>query len=527
MTEISQIHDFAMKWIDKFRDPEINYIELVDHYMADDCAALGFEMDCGHAFQCAYGKAISNYEELDKIIADVTDISLLGSAIYSRWRYFNHWAYDGAEILEVKNRSWFILALSRLALLTGENSIIFNGIPKKMRLVSNNICYGPCPAPEDEVEQHLTINAEGRVWFSAYVFGDISGTYTKARSSKFSIGKAGASELLSKVSSYFSGEYNEVSKTDIGDWVLELTNTDEKTYQFRGSLCNNFEVDGIDLSDLIRDTLDLQDLYVFDGNHKPDMINKIVLDYHRLNKIKPREMPEGAAWEFLTWDYTEQLTIDRETETIEHIQNIGTGCKVSHKYQIEDGIESLLDGLDADGLFGSIAGPLNDVVETPDESRDYRITIDFKKKPQRVLTGTFDKNGLPDDFGEFADAVLDFICFYGLGEILDSSVYGEAKRRISDYIYCSVIFEEGQKSYYYLTEDDSIEVGDFVIVPAGKDNHEAIVEIVNIEYFPKSDTPFPIEKTKHIIRKCTDEELLCIENKNNENLVDYDLENRT
>ena len=49
MPDMKQIHDFAVKWCDKFRDQNINYIDLVDHFMADDCAALGFEMDCGHA----------------------------------------------------------------------------------------------------------------------------------------------------------------------------------------------------------------------------------------------------------------------------------------------------------------------------------------------------------------------------------------------------------------------------------------------------------------------------------------------
>ena len=46
--------------------------------------------------------------------------------------------------------------------------------------------------------------------------------------------------------------------------------------------------------------------------------------------------------------------------------------------------------------------------------------------------------------------------------------------------FCSVTFDEGYKSYYYLTEDDSIEIGDFVLVPAGKDNHEAVVEAVRV-----------------------------------------------
>ena len=37
--DMKQIHDFAVKWCDKFRAQNINYIDLVDHFMADDCAA--------------------------------------------------------------------------------------------------------------------------------------------------------------------------------------------------------------------------------------------------------------------------------------------------------------------------------------------------------------------------------------------------------------------------------------------------------------------------------------------------------
>ena len=165
-----------------------------------------------------------------------------------------------------------------------------------------------------------------------------------------------------------------------------------------------------------------------------------------------------------------------------------------------------MDVFDAEDLFGNIVGNPDDIIENPNETKDYKITIDYKKTPQKVIAGSFDKNGLPDDFEEFADAVFDFIRFYGWGEILDPSVYGKVKRRTTDYIYCSVVFEEGQKSYYYLTEDDSIKIGDFVLVPAGKDNREVVVEVVNIEYFSEDNVPLPIEKTKRIIRKCMDED---------------------
>lgn len=48
MADIRKTHDFAVKWLDKFRGRNINYIELVDHFMADDCATLGFNMDKCH-----------------------------------------------------------------------------------------------------------------------------------------------------------------------------------------------------------------------------------------------------------------------------------------------------------------------------------------------------------------------------------------------------------------------------------------------------------------------------------------------
>lgn len=205
----------------------------------------------------------------------------------------------------------------------------------------------------------------------------------------FKIEKAATDKLFVAIAAYFGNEYTEIFATDIGDWVMELTNTEGIAYKFSGSLCADFDYEGTDLSDLVRDTVGMDDLYVFDGNCKPDVINKITLDYHRVTKIKPDQKPEGAEWEFVTWDYTERLIIDRTTETLEHIQNIGTGCKVSRKYEIEGGIESLLENFDAEDLFTHIEGNPDDVIDTPNETKDYTITIEYKKTravPLRVAT---------------------------------------------------------------------------------------------------------------------------------------------
>lgn len=55
-----------------------------------------------------------------------------------------------------------------------------------------------------------------------------------------------------------------------------------------------------------------------------------------------------------------------------------------------------------------------------------------------------------------------------------------------------------------LTLIHSIEVGDSVMVPAGIDDHLAMVKVVNIGYFKEEDVPFPMNKIKKIVRKAAD-----------------------
>lgn len=500
-----EIHSFAVKWFNLFRNAKATFHEVEDPTFADECSALNFQMDCGAAFEKAYpgSKAFYNHKALDQIIDGSTDIPLLGSAIFSRWCYFTHWAGPGEDILSVENRSWFITALGRLERLTADSDgspFIFEGTPQKLRLISNNICYGPCPQPNDEVEQHLSITADGRVPFSAYAYGN-GGKYTRIRTKNFKIDTQKAAYVLNRIGDYFLDEYEVSFVTDVGDWDMTLTNEKNVPYHFRGALCSEC-LEALDnISNIIRFTLDMPELLVFDGCANSDRIERISIDYHRITKIKPGVIPEGATWDYVIWDYSEHLSLDRKTETLEHIQNIASGCQVSRKYHVEDGITSLLDDLDAEAFFSHTEGNPPDVICNPLETKDYRITIDYLYGEQRVLTGSFDKNGLPDDFSDFAETIFDFMCFYGMGEILDPSVHSKALRKQTDYIFCNVQFDEYGKTYCYLTDDDTLEVGDYVTVPVGKDAHESVAKIESIEYHPAEDAPFPLDRIKKIIRK--------------------------
>lgn len=119
-SEKQQIRTFAEKWADLYADPTVSNYVLTDIPMSDECRALGFEMDCGQRFCKTYGEeAFNDVEVLKRILSDVTDIQLLGSAVHSKWRYHNHWAYSTSELSEPGAREWFVVALKQLTLLAG------------------------------------------------------------------------------------------------------------------------------------------------------------------------------------------------------------------------------------------------------------------------------------------------------------------------------------------------------------------------------------------------------------------------
>ena len=383
----------------------------------------------------------------------------------------------------------------------------------KIRIVSNNVSYGPCPKLNDEVEQHLTITSCGQVCFSVYSYGDGVEPYKLSRMNNYSISHNDAERILSAIGDYFSKNYELLLVTDIGCWDMIITNTDGIEYAFNGSLCCDFDMNGIDLSDLIRDTLGMQDLFLFDGNNKPDRIEKLTIKYHRVTKIKMKQ-PINEDMDYCIWDYSENLIIDRTTETLEHIQNIGTGCIVSRKYYIQDGIASLLDDIYDDYLFEDITEEDSSEIPESLETKQYELGVNFQKRTQFMRSGTYYKNDLPNDWAEMMEHIFDFISFYGNGEILNPSVYLKNKRTRDDYIFCSVEFEGSGRSYYYLTDDESIEVGDVVVVPVGNHGHTLEAEVMEIEYFQENDVPFPLDKIKTVLNKCIDydEDFSCNDN---------------
>ena len=494
------IYAFAKYYFNIYRNPKASNFQVEEGF-ADKCFSLGFQMDSGNSFCERYPHAFNDAEELDKIIEEIDDPQFLGTAIFSQWRYITHWSYC-SHPLDPEYRPWFICAFGRLMAITAEDNappFVFFGNVKKVKIHSNNICFGYCPKEDDEIEQHLTITEDGRVWLTRYAikenlnFAD----YKKTEQKQFRIEPEKAKFLLLKFTKYFRDEYEISFATDVGSFEMWIDDDEGKKAYFIGPLISKFVVDGYDLSQLVRDTLNDQSLLVFDGNNYEE-IKRITIDYRFTSVIIPADNSIDIKWE-----YKDHLVIDRQTETIEDTLQLAEQCDVTRKYHIAEGVSSFLDDYDIETLFTEFYEPEVDVLPSPEGTAEYEVKVEFYRQEPRIISGKYDKQGLPKDWPEFIESLYNFISFYGFGEMFDKKQYEKTYRKKNDYIFLSVKFGDYGKPYYYLTDDDSIQVGEQVVVPVGDEGAERIVRVSKKQYFQADNVPMSLEQVKSIIGRFT------------------------
>lgn len=103
------IKEFVEKW-----QPLLTHWSgaMENPQFAEDCRALGFNIDCDKSLARMYpDKNVFQATTLKKIIGEVNDSILLGSAIFARWRYLTHWL-DGSPPDDTEE--WFTIAFERL-----------------------------------------------------------------------------------------------------------------------------------------------------------------------------------------------------------------------------------------------------------------------------------------------------------------------------------------------------------------------------------------------------------------------------
>ena len=71
---------------------------------------------------------------------------------------------------------------------------------------------------------------------------------------------------------------------------------------------------------------------------------------------------------------------------------------------------------------------------------------------------------------------------------------------------CNVVFPESNREYSYSVNRLGLVPGDIVIVPVGEDNKLTVAKVISVDEYTAATAPYPIEKTKLVVRKATSSE---------------------
>lgn len=369
----------------------------------------------------------------------------------------------------------------------------FKGKVKKIRIFSQAPNYFSCIDMDKYARQKLVIKKNGTVKFFEYKYLYRNNPKKAVKKEKFKIEKDIAKNILDAIGELFCCDFF-VSTGKETLFKIEITTDENEVYTF----AYDYEYRFREISDFIRNVLNLENLYLMDGNLNLDIVDRIVFEYE---KIVSQDVYEFGVDDTMESIYRERIVLDRNLRTLEYVCS-GEMYNISHKYYMHDEICDFLDSFNANELFACIERNKEDVIDSAFEEKNYKITVDYREKGQKIIEGTFDKKSLPKDYPMFIERISKLIKFYNMGEIFDSSNYGRVRRGKGEYIFCSVVFSENSKSYYYMTDDETIKIGDYVLVPVGETNEEKRVKVVNVEYFTSENAPYPVNRTKKIIEKC-------------------------
>ncbi len=254
-----KIYAFASKWLDLYKSDDTPNWKLESSEFAEECRSLGFEMDSGKAFEDAYRCVTVSNEVMRNVCRMVTDIDLLGSGIFSQWRYWTHWGQR--DLTEPDIREWFCYGLSRMVALSVFP--IFEGEIDKIVLESEESRFF-VPPFGSQISQRVTMHSNGKMALTRYYIGPDFEEGDNRKMNRYS--NKPTKKVMEYIADYFREYHEQYVIRDAGIWNIELTNTDGEIWCYSGSFCGGeVKAHFTDVSDFARRTLGIRDLWMFDG----------------------------------------------------------------------------------------------------------------------------------------------------------------------------------------------------------------------------------------------------------------------
>lgn len=363
----------------------------------------------------------------------------------------------------------------------------FHGALEKIRIRSCRVADLSLPGFDEK--QLLEITRDGTAKLTQK-------TPEGTKKAKTRISQADTDYIFAAFSETFANYRRERIPSVSGHWRVRLLTDDDEVYFYHGANGQDYRYHDESLTDILRQRTGMPEL--FGLCVKAETKNKVKSIEISLEQTAADEVKDQYVNEYgiCIHDTNEWLLVSSEG-TITYNRRIARVGRVSLQYELKDKVAEFLKVYDDQSVFSHPKGHSPDTVQ--DEVRKtYRIVVTRDSGDTSVLEGSFDKDGLPDNWPDFVGRLTDFFQGQSLGMLFDSRVYSKVLRKCNEVAFCGVDIDGVVRTRYYRCGDEICEE-DTVVVPTPMKHTMAIGRVVEIRNYPKDQIPKDMARVQEIL----------------------------
>lgn len=363
----------------------------------------------------------------------------------------------------------------------------FHGALEKIRIRSCRVADPSLPGFDEK--QLLEITQDGTAKLTQK-------TPEGTKKAKARISQADADYIFAAFSETFANYRRERIPSVSGHWRARLLTDDNEVYFYHGANGQDYRYHDESLTDILRQRTGMPEL--FGLNVKTETKSKvksieISLEQTAADKVKDRYANECG---ICIHDTNEWLLISSQG-SITYNRRVANMGRVSLQYELKDKVAEFLKLYENQDVFSRPKGNPADAVQD-DVRKTYRIVVTRDDGDTSALEGSFDKDGLPDNWADFVGRLKDFFQGQSLGMLFDSRVYSKVLRKSNEVTFCGVDIDGAVGTRYYRCGDEICE-SDTVVVPTPMKHTMAIGRVVEIRHCPKDQIPKDMARVQEVL----------------------------
>lgn len=282
-----------------------------------------------------------------------------------------------------------------------------------------------------------------------------------------------------------------------GFWKVRLLTDEDEVFFYHGANGQDFMYEGKTLTEILRERTTLKELNGFAMSIDEDsQVSSIDISFRQTAAENAAEKM-AEKYHAPVEDIVERLIISSRTHEIAYNRRVGIHERVSLSLEKPEAVKDLLAWCEERPLLeASKINPKPTAEE--DISRTYQITVLYTDKKSASYSGSFDKEGLPDNWADFIGRVAAFFDTESLGEMFSKKTFDRVPAKTDDAVFCGVEIP-GVVGVRYYRCDDEVCLGDVVIVPTPAKKQNLAGRVVEIRHCKVTSIPKELQKAKDVL----------------------------